>query len=153
MKQLYFAYGSNMDQERLEDRVGKVRRVGVSRLHGWKLTFNCGQGARRFANIVMTGDYRNDMVEGVVYEMEDVQLKRLDGFEGNPYAYQRLEYPYNKRRSMYVYICLNPTYVPYPEVLYPTMEYIGYIAAGCARNKLVYTQKIVQEMIDTAQFF
>lgn len=152
MKQLYFAYGSNMDQERLEDRVGQVRRVGTTRIYGWKLSFNCGQKTRRFANIIMTGMF-NDIVEGVVYEMEDVQLKRLDGYEGTPWAYQRIIYPYNKRRNMHIYVCLNPTYTPDPTILFPTMEYIQHIAKGCIVNKLKYTQNIIQEMVNTAQFF
>lgn len=152
MNQLYFAYGSNMNQERLESRVGKVKKVGTARLFGWKLTFNCGRNAWRFANIIMTGLYGQDMVEGIVYELDEKQLKKLDEFEGSPYAYQRIIHPYNRRRNMHIYVCLNPTYIPYPEVP-PTMEYLEHINKGCVVNKLAYTQKVLQEMIDTAQFF
>lgn len=79
----YFAFGSNMDLEQLESRVGSVHQWKVSRLTGYRLVFNkysttrmCGAG-----NLIQT-DNPDDIVEGVVFYLNNHQLNMLDKFEG-----------------------------------------------------------------------
>lgn len=142
MKTLYFAYGSNMLKARLEQRVGEVTKKGNFKVHGFKLTFNAGQSAG-FANMEMTGNHK-DFVEGVVYEMESEQLRKLDHCEGTPHFYIRACLPYNEgkgHRILFFYTSINPMY---RTELPPTAQYITTIIDGCKENCLKHTLKIAQ---------
>lgn len=142
MKTLYFAYGSNMLKARLEERVGEVKKEGNFKVHGFKLTFNAGHSAG-FANMEMTGNHK-DFVEGVVYEMESEQLRKLDHREGTPHFYIRACLPYwdgKVQRTLFFYTAMNPTYRTEQP---PTATYMQVIIAGCKQNKLKHTLKIAQ---------
>jgi len=141
---LYFAYGSNMNQERLEGRVGPVIKIGKHVLRRWKLAFNCGYANNRFANIIMGAEGAVEYVEGVLYELTPRQMRMLDNFEGYPLYYQKMVFPLNEsaignsKEVMYAYVCFNPNYVPNPKVK-PTEEYINHILKGVADNELTTT--------------
>lgn len=141
VKKLYFAYGSNMDQERLESRVKTVTKIGVMRLPYWQLVFNCGPGDRRFANIIMTGDTRHT-VEGVLYEMTAKQMRLLDGHEGCPDFYQKLAFPMQDNKTVYAYVCLNPLYRPLPKSK-ALADYMQHIIKGCKENNLAATLRVL----------
>ena len=79
VKILYFAYGSNLLQSRLEKRVGKVKKVCVSEIQDFKLSFNYGNNEQSFLNIKPC---KNAKVLGVVYELTLFQLFILDFYEG-----------------------------------------------------------------------
>jgi hypothetical protein len=138
VKKLYFAYGSNMNQKRLEARVGKVTKVGVITLPHWKLEFNCGPHDKRFANITMTATSPEQYVEGVVYELTSKQMKILDHFEGYPFFYQKIAFPKADGKTVYAYACFNPNYRPLPKIK-SDLEYMQHLLIGCTENKLVKT--------------
>jgi hypothetical protein len=77
----YFAYGSNMNPERmLKRQVSFTKRVAGS-LRNWKLVFNvpdCKQDGVAYANIERCEGAR---VEGVLYEVEQAGMSILDRFE------------------------------------------------------------------------
>lgn len=79
----YFAYGSNLDIERLIKRVGYVTSYKPFILKDYKLAFNTGYGKRRtgvcFANIIASP---GSSVEGMLYNMSERQFAELDRFEG-----------------------------------------------------------------------
>jgi gamma-glutamylcyclotransferase len=152
IKKLYFAYGSNMNQERLESRVGKVSKIGVIKLPYWKLEFNCGPGSQRFANITMTGN-RKDAVEGVLYELTPKQFRILDGREGCPFVYQKMAVPLKDGKTMFAYICVNPLYRPLPKAK-ASAEYMSHLLKGCKENGLVKTMKLLLSLkkAGTVQF-
>jgi len=75
----YFAYGSNMLQSRLEERVGKVIKVGVGTIQDFKLSFNYGNTVQSFANVKYSD---GDNVQGVIYKLTLRQLQILDYYEG-----------------------------------------------------------------------
>ena len=85
----YFAYGSNMDVQRM-----KNRRIGFSKrchaiLPGYRLDFNkiaSSDPREGYANIVVD---RSHCVEGVLYDIDDADLTKLDYFEGYPEHYDR----------------------------------------------------------------
>lgn len=133
MKKLYFAYGSNMNQTRIEQRIGEVVRLGKHVIFGYKLAFNCGYEDKRFCNIIATGN-NDDFVEGVVYELSTAQLRALDRFEGAPRWYTRFSHKYNKK-DLYVYMCINPLYKPYKDTLVAD-DYLKHIIKGCNQNKI-----------------
>jgi hypothetical protein len=77
----YFAYGSNMLDARLRERVKSARPVGVGCLSGYQLRFNkrSTDGSSK-CNVVATGNPL-DEVMGVVFEVEEGEKVVLDGIE------------------------------------------------------------------------
>ena len=89
MKLKYFAYGSNMDPERMRRRGIKFSRREHAVLEGFRLEFNkvSSRNPREgYANIVKDPE---GIVEGILYEIEESDLSKLDKFEGYPLHYRR----------------------------------------------------------------
>lgn len=131
MKAYYFAYGSNMSQSRLEERVGKVKKIQTIRLSHSQLVFNCGYGKNRFANIVYT-DNSADFVEGVLYELSENQLLILDEYEGvELHAYKRVSFKYG---DFLVYTYIACTNYLKDTKRKPLKKYMRHIFKGCYEN-------------------
>ena len=81
MNYLYFAYGSNMNPERIRYRIPEARGLGRAVLKGYKLT------ERLYADIDRA---RGGRVEGVLYCISETVLRRLDFHEGYPKTYERV---------------------------------------------------------------
>lgn len=83
----YFGYGSNMLTARIRDRVPSAEPVGIAKLKGYSLRFHKksvdGSGKGDAFN---TGD-PNDVVWGVVFEIDKNDKKTLDLMEGLGYGY------------------------------------------------------------------
>jgi gamma-glutamylcyclotransferase (GGCT)/AIG2-like uncharacterized protein YtfP len=126
-----------MSQSRLEERVGKVTRVGTSRTSRYKLMFNAGRG---FANMVMTG-IDEDFIEGVVYELTPKQFKKLDQFEGYPFFYQKIVLRHITK-PMLAYISINPMYTT-ERSSDPHFDYMRHMLDGAKTNDLVDTLRIL----------
>jgi gamma-glutamylcyclotransferase len=80
----YFAYGSNMLEERLKspDRIPNAIFRAVASVNGYKLRFNKrGSDQSGKCNIVKT-ESELDMVFGVVYKVTDEEFRALDLVEG-----------------------------------------------------------------------
>lgn len=83
---LYFAYGSNVWQRRIEERLGTCRRVGTAWVDEHLLRFHkdgCDGSGK--CNIEPTG-YLEHRIYGVVFEVDEGQKRRLDVFEGDDYT-------------------------------------------------------------------
>lgn len=146
MKKYYFAYGSNLDINRLQSRIGKVVNLGRSFLRGWTLVFNAGANMQCYANIIFTGNHL-DVVEGVVYQLSARQIKILDGYEGAPGLYTRMIERY-KGKDLQVYVSINPQYTQQQvKNILPSLEYLGYMMRGCEANGLVRTRKLCQDQM------
>lgn len=86
----YFAYGSNMNAERMKSRgIDFTSRV-FARLDDYKLVFNkkAHKYEKAYANI---GPLKGSHVEGALYEFPDAQIGNLDRCEGHPDHYIRKE--------------------------------------------------------------
>ncbi len=77
----YFAYGSNLSEEQMNDRGISIEDTEIAELPGWGLAFtiysdtwNCGVG-----DIIPNPKER---VEGIVYTIPKDDLKNLDHYEG-----------------------------------------------------------------------
>jgi len=104
----YFAYGSNMDEERMKERGVNFNERKYAFIKGWKLTFNkvvSDNPTEGYANIEKDD---NGIVEGILYQIEEDGLKILDKCEGVPVHYTREELEVwlaNKEKVIaYVYI-------------------------------------------------
>ena len=85
----YFAYGSNMNPQKMKERnINYTERIPAT-LKGYTLRFNkiaSRNPAEGFANIVLNV---NGVVEGVLYDLPDTDIEILDKYEGFPNHYDR----------------------------------------------------------------
>ena len=85
---LYFAYGSNMSADRMKQRLGWDAPRRASTLRDFQLVFDqAGFNDSSWSPANIRSD-QGGLVEGIVYEVEEKELKILDGYEK---YYQRLE--------------------------------------------------------------
>ena len=85
---LYFAYGSNMSAARMKQRLGwEAPRLAAS-LKDFKLVFDQASFNDPSWSPANIRSEQGGLVEGMVYEVEEKDLKILDGYEK---YYQRLE--------------------------------------------------------------
>ena len=79
----YLAYGSNMAENRLRQRIASARKLGVVELPGYRLTFGNASTKDQSAkcDALYTG-LPEDLVLAVLYRMAAEEKERLDGFEG-----------------------------------------------------------------------
>jgi cation transport regulator ChaC len=86
---LYFAYGSNLDDAQMRERCASARVVGRATLPNHALVF--GGFSHRWGGAVASAvRTKGASVEGLLYELGDVDLRALDRFEGHPFAYERV---------------------------------------------------------------
>ena len=78
MNRFYFAYGSNMNPERIRERIPTARTVGPATLLGWRLK------ELLYADLERSAGRR---VDGVLYLVTPTELHRLDAYEGYPNIY------------------------------------------------------------------
>ena len=89
MRVSYFAYGSNMNPDKLRNRGVFFYSMRPATLQGYRLVFN-KQSSKfptvGFANVI---EDENSNVEGIIYEINDNDIQNLDYFEGFPLNYRR----------------------------------------------------------------
>ena len=78
MNRFYFAYGSNMNPDRIRERIPMAREVGTAFIIGWRLK------ERLYADIERS---RGGRVDGVLYLLTPTEMHRLDAYEGYPHTY------------------------------------------------------------------
>lgn len=141
----YFAYGSNLDMNQMEERVGSRERCQRALLRGWKLTFNVSSSiwGGKAANIFETRDPK-DIVYGVIYQIREAQLDELTQKEGPKPLDLEVESAGNKiMAKAYVF---NPNARPGQ----PTKEYLDKVVSGLQQhgygeNVIGYVKKLAHE--------
>ncbi|RPF49470.1 cation transport regulator ChaC [Thermodesulfitimonas autotrophica] len=140
----YFAYGSNMDAERMKKRVGRLPDRIPGALRNWRLEFNKASKnipAVGFANIVPC---LGKIVEGVLYLLSEEELQELDRYEGVSHHYKRHQVSVERRDTGEVVAAV--TYVANPnkvrDGLKPTREYIGYLLSGADYLSEEYVRRL-----------
>lgn len=128
----YFAYGSNMNPVRMEERDVAFVAAEPGVLKDYRLRFNKrstsmpGSGA---ANVMR---YDGREVQGVLYELRDVSgILTLDRFEGYPKGYRRERLEVLRRNGegvgAWVYLA-QPDYVD--DRLRPACSYLSHLLAA-----------------------
>ncbi len=137
MSQLcYFAYGSNMSEARLRERLARFGEVLLDRrpgiIHGYRLTFNKVSSQHDhigFANIEPASDGE---VEGTLNLMLPGALDALDSIELVPHHYRRAAVRVRDVASGRLTAAF--TYVANPEMvrpnLRPTRDYLDHLLAA-----------------------
>ncbi|MCY4127708.1 MAG: gamma-glutamylcyclotransferase [Gammaproteobacteria bacterium] len=135
----YFAYGSNMNPERVTYR--KLSTKGVPEpglLHNYELRFNKISRYRVGAASANIAPVFGCSVAGVLYRLTSSSvIKSMDVFENSPEDYAReVVFVHTYRDTPEVEVRLVPawTYVAKPHAiddsLRPTREYVGHLLAS-----------------------
>ena len=78
----YFAYGSNMNPDRIRERIPQARPVGTAFILGWRIK------ERLYADIERS---KGGRVDGVLYLLTQTEILHLDAYEGYPRTYGCVE--------------------------------------------------------------
>ena len=105
---LYFAYGSNMDEDQMARRCPNSRPFDIGELYGYALRMD----AAGYAAIV---EHEGSVVEGVLWTLDAEDEKTLDRYEGvacGCYEKKRMpvRLPGGEVRDALVYVSLRPPF-------------------------------------------
>lgn len=144
MSEYYFAFGSNMDMQQLEDRKDEFadrqkvimkaefadRQKGI--MEDWKLIFNKINVRRNGSGFANIEPEIGSIVEGIIYKVNDDAIKILDWYEGVRFdSYCRetmfVESERNESINCIVYIA-NPTKTDNSRK--PEKKYLDHLLAG-----------------------
>jgi gamma-glutamylcyclotransferase (GGCT)/AIG2-like uncharacterized protein YtfP len=138
----YFAYGSNMNEKRMEERDIRFSKKQKAILPGCQLVFNkiaCYNNNQGYANIQL---HPSDKVEGILYNIPNEDLQKLDIFEGFPTHYERWEVTLLVKEKLVNAI----TYIAHPSKtakgLRPTRDYLNHLLAGKSFLSKEYYDKL-----------
>ena len=138
---LYFAYGSNMEWDQMKERCPSARFVGVAVLRDHRLAFT-RRSVRRDCGVADAVPDKGKTVWGAVFEIDDVDVGRLDVSEG--YKPGRAKNAY-RREERHVFVAgddKQPLAVavyfgePQDAPPLPNQEYKNLILAGARRWRL-----------------
>lgn len=139
----YFAYGSNMNPERMREREIKFSKREHVVLNGWRLMFNkiaSRNPKEGYANIE---PHKQEIVEGILYEIRDSDLEKLDIHEGYPYHYDKRIVEVKLDNGQKVEAI---TYIAQPDKtrsgLKPSKEYLNHLLKGCDLLSEEYREKL-----------
>ncbi len=145
MSEWYFAYGSNLWTDQMEQRTGPIpsgeNRPRRAELANYELIFNMrGEDGQVFANIQTPGKG----VLGVVYLCSSESLNRLDGYER---GYERrrvfVTAENGERLEAFTYVAEPPNVV---DGRRPADEYLRRIVTGARQH--VLPESYIQEIED-----
>ncbi len=89
MSVYYFAFGSNMNKERMIERKAEFTEMQKGILKDWKLVFNKINSRKEGAGFANIMPKVGSIVEGIIYKVDEETLQKLDRFEGVPNHYNR----------------------------------------------------------------
>ena len=126
----YFAYGSNLNAERMKEREAFFTKREAAVLRGYKLmfAFNSGNG---FGSATVVQDSNSD-VYGALYTLERGGLAKLDVFEWVPRGgYKRVNVKVDRNDGEQVdcisYVCTEKYF---KSGLFPSTQYLGHLLKG-----------------------
>ena len=131
----YFAYGSNLDLAQMKIRCPSSELISKGSLSGYRLTFNrYSSGWGGVVADVIQG--KDSEVWGLVFELSNSDLKRLDSYEGcyndQTSLYERwkavINTPKGQISDVWVY-----TVVKKQKFVQPTLEYLQIIKDAAVR--------------------
>jgi gamma-glutamylcyclotransferase (GGCT)/AIG2-like uncharacterized protein YtfP len=128
----YFAYGSNMMRSRLESpkRVGEVTDHGIAVLQNHIVVFNKQSDDGTGKANIMPAEQKETI--GVLYEMSEDQLKKLDDIEKGYYrVLVHVEWRGEIRHAQ-TYVAVESKI---NNDLLPTEEYRGFLITGAEEHQ------------------
>lgn len=136
-KQLYIAYGSNINLEQMAFRCPHSKVVGISEIKDFELEF------RGVATIVPK---ENASVPVLIWELDERDLATLNLYEGWPRLYRQEKLPFELDGKFYkgMAYLMNRG-----EILPPSQQYYNTILQGYRENGLdeSYLQKALENSL------
>ena len=143
MSQYYFAYGSNMNAERMRLRGLNFSEATAGQIEHLALAFNkkaADAPHRSYANVIYR---RNGLVEGVLYKLDSVaEIMKMDPFEGAPRLYSRDVYQVKTEQGhipAWVYVANKAMLA---DDLLPARWYLNHLLAGQAYLSADYFKRL-----------
>jgi gamma-glutamylcyclotransferase (GGCT)/AIG2-like uncharacterized protein YtfP len=137
----YYAYGSNMNPDRMRARGIDFDDAIAGSLRGYQLVFNkraSGKDGVAYANIAYA---RDCAVEGVLYRLkEPADIAIMDPFEGNPVRYSRDVYVVDSNNgpvNAWIYVANKAMLA---KGLLPERNYLNHLIAGQIWHTPAYHQ-------------
>jgi gamma-glutamylcyclotransferase (GGCT)/AIG2-like uncharacterized protein YtfP len=128
----YFAYGSNMDPERMRERGVKFSIREHAILEGWRLEFNKMASRNPYEGYANIMRDKRCVVEGIIYEIPSSDIAKLDCCEGYPFHYDKIKVRVKLDSGQEVEAV---TYIAQPDKirsgLKPSKEYLNHLLKGC----------------------
>lgn len=87
-RELVFAFGSNLDTDQMIARCPTALLVDVGVMHGFRLVFD-GYSHAWGGSVADVWKAKGHAVQGAVWSVSPLDLKRLDAYEGHPNVYVR----------------------------------------------------------------
>lgn len=136
-KQLYIAYGSNINLEQMAYRCPRSKVVGTSEIKDYELEF------RGVATIV---PQKGASVPVLIWELDERDLPSLNRYEGYPRLYRQEEMPFelNGKEVLGMAYLMN-----YGKLSPPSQQYYDTILQGYRENGL--DEKYLQTALENSQ--
>lgn len=141
-----FAYGSNMNINRLKERVPSATKICNASIEGYKFSFNKRSNVDGSAkgNIQSTNS-NDDKVWGVIFEIDEADKSGLDEVEGlgKGYNEQEIDLLDDKGNGIRAQVYIADTASINNEAL-PFDWYKAFVVTGAEQNELpaYYTEKL-----------
>ena len=127
----YFAYGSNMDSQRMKDREVNFSKRELAILKNYELCFNKQASSNPnegYANLILK---EGTATEGILYEIDESDIEKLDKWEASPNHYikktVKVKLPRGSEVDALVYIA-QPDKIK--DGLKPTTKYLNHLKEG-----------------------
>ncbi|KQC14526.1 MAG: hypothetical protein APR63_14040 [Desulfuromonas sp. SDB] len=138
----YFAYGSNMNLLRLQNRLGYTPKYQKGVLDDYELIFNLTNKripGSAYANIRKKAQSK---VEGILYSISEEDFKKLDLYEAFPKHYIKIQVLVKNSHA----VVNATTYIGNKDLLEnnlkPTREYINYLLNPAVELSPEYYKKL-----------
>jgi gamma-glutamylcyclotransferase (GGCT)/AIG2-like uncharacterized protein YtfP len=138
---LYFAYGSNMHWEQMQQRCASARFVAIARLPEHRLAITRKSRRRLCGTADVVGEAGAE-VWGILYDIDSDDLTLLDGFEDG-YRREKLAVTLTgEERSVeaWIYIAEKEACPPPPSALYKRLMLDGAKRWGLPETYLAYLE-------------
>ena len=141
----YFAYGSNMERVQLKRICPKAKFVAAAVLPDHELVFS-GTSRMWGGGIANIRDTAGKRVEGVVWEIAEVERKALDEYEGYPNLYVTMDVQVRTTSSKVVtafaYVMANPGHEMPPSKPYKRLLISGAEEHGLSEKYIAFLESI-----------
>ncbi len=131
---LYFAYGSNMERHHMKRRCRSAKFVAAATLRDYELNFT-GTSLMWGGGVADLSPAKGKVVEGVLWDIAEADLKELDEYEGYPKIYVRrnveVEASDGRKMQAFAYFMARPS-------LYkaPSRRYLRLLVSGAEEHGL-----------------
>ena len=133
---LYFAYGSNLCTRQMSERCGSWRLLTRAALPGFRLSFPRRSEERDGGGVAGVTADAGAAVQGVVYELSEEDLAKIDDFEGVPEDYTRervrVRAPESGELEVWTYFAVPQAEGPFA----PSRAYLDSIIEGAREHGL-----------------